>query len=50
MSLDRWHGSRVVRKVEAEAEVAGPVGSEIQTRLEKIARTVGQNQAPHLKE
>lgn len=46
--MDRWQRSRVVGKV--EAEVAGTVGSEIETRLERIARTVGQNQAPHLKE
>ena len=41
MSLDRRQRNRAVRKV--EVEVAGLVWSEIQTRLERIARAVGQN-------
>lgn len=48
VSLDRWQRSRVVGKV--EVEVAGSVGSGIQARLERIARKVKRNQAPHSEE
>ena len=40
LGLDRWEKSLVVGPLEVEVAVVGPVGFEIQTRRERIARNV----------